>query len=101
MVPYRVLHSARQFIKNKLIRFGYKLWMLCGSNGFPYKFEIYCGKDETRNTPLGSHVINTMLEPVENDNFHVVFFDNFFTSHKILTDPRRFDLRRRLAVRKS
>ena len=51
MVPYRGLHSARQFIKNKPVGFGYKLWMLCGSNGFPYNFEIYCGKDETKKYP--------------------------------------------------
>ena len=50
--------------------------MLCGSDGFPYNFEIYCG----------SHMINTMLEPVVNTNCHVVFFDNFFTSHKLLID---------------
>ena len=28
IVPYRGLHSARQFIKNKAVKFGYKIWML-------------------------------------------------------------------------
>jgi hypothetical protein len=93
MVPYRGLHSARQFIKNKPVRFGYKVWMLCSANGFPYNFEIYCGKDENRKNPLGSHVINTMLEPVVNTNCHVVFFDNFFTSHKLLTDLTEKNIR--------
>ena len=45
MVPYRGLHSAKQYIKGKPVKFGYKLWMLCSSDGFPYNFEIYCGKD--------------------------------------------------------
>ena len=93
MVAYRGLHSARQFIKSKPVRFGYKLWMLCGSNGFPYNFEIYCGKDETRKIPLRSHVINTMIEPVVNTNCHILFFDNFFTSHKILTDLTERNIR--------
>ncbi|XP_071750096.1 piggyBac transposable element-derived protein 3-like [Lepeophtheirus salmonis] len=35
MAPYRGLHSAKQFIKSKPVWFGYKLWMLCSSDGFP------------------------------------------------------------------
>ena len=43
MVPYRGLHSAKQYIKGKPVKSGYKLWMLCSSDGYPYNFEIYCG----------------------------------------------------------
>lgn len=86
MVPYGGLHSAKQYIKGKPVKFGYKLWMLCSSDGFPYNFDIYCGKDGKRTTPLGSHVVNTMLSPVSNKAQHVVFFDNFFTSHTLLTN---------------
>ena len=42
MVPYRGLHSAKQYIKGKPVKFGYKLWMLCSSDGFPYN---YLGND--------------------------------------------------------
>jgi len=86
MVPYRGLHSAKQFIRNKPVRFGYKIWMMCSSNGYPYNFEIYCGKDPNRTTPLGSHVVNTMLQPITSNENHVVFFDNFFTSHRLLVE---------------
>jgi len=86
MVPYKGLHSARQFIKNKPIRFGYKVWMLCGSTGFPYNFEIYCGKQNDRKSSLGQYVVNKMLSPVTNRNSHVVFFDSFFTSYQLLSD---------------
>ena len=84
MVPYRGLHSAKQYIKGKLDKFGYKLWLLCSSDGYPYNFEIYCGKDENRTNPLGTHVVAKMLRPVANSSHHVVFFDNFFTSHTLL-----------------
>ena len=77
MVPYRGLHSARQYIKGKPVKFGYKIWMLCSSDGFPYNFDIYCGKESRREGPLGSHVVNTLLAPVSNKNQHIVFFDNF------------------------
>ena len=59
---------------------------LCSSDGFPYNFEIYCGKDSSRTSPLGSHVVKKMLGPVPNKSQHIVFFDNFFTSHTLLTD---------------
>ena len=78
MIPYKGLHSARKFIKTKPVRFGFKMWMLCGSTGFPYNFELYCGKDPQRTEPLGSSVVNKMLAPIEEAEKHVVFFDNFF-----------------------
>ena len=86
MVPYRGLHSAKQYMRNKPVKFGYKVWMLCSARGYPYNFELYCGKDDKRKTPLGTHVVNTMLEPISHVDSHVVFFDNFFTSHKLLSE---------------
>ena len=68
------------------MRFGYKIWMMCSSNGYSYNFEIYCGKDPTRIIPLGSHVVNTMLQPMTTNVNHIVFFDNFFTSHRLLVE---------------
>ena len=37
MVPYYGRHSAKMFIRGKPIRFGFKIWALCGSDGYPYK----------------------------------------------------------------
>ena len=75
-----------QYIKGKPVKFGYKLWMRCSSDGYPYNFEIYCGKDESRTNSLGTHVVKKMLSPVTNQSQHVVFVDNFFTSHTLLTN---------------
>lgn len=51
-------HSLKQFIKSKPIRFGYKLWALCGNDGYCYNFTLYCGKEsnisETGKLPLGT-----------------------------------------------
>ena len=35
MVPYFGRHSAKMFIRGKPIRFGYKIWSLCGEDGYP------------------------------------------------------------------
>ena len=59
---------------------------MCSSNGHPYNFEIYCGKDPNRNTPLGSQVVKTMLQPITTNENHVVFFDHFFTSNQLLVE---------------
>lgn len=90
MIPYTGHHSAKMFIRNKPIRFGYKMWALCGHDGFPYNFDIYCGKEvNIQNVPLGTRVVNKMLECVANASNHIVFFDNFFSSFDLfasLTD---------------
>ena len=93
MVPYCGLHSAKQYIKGKPVKFGYKLWMLCSSDGYPYNFEIYRGKDKSRTNPLGTHVVEKMLSHVTNPSKHVVFFDIFFTSHTLLTNLARENVR--------
>ena len=64
MMPYRGLHSAKQYIKGKPVKFGYKLWILCSSD--KYNFEIYCGKYKSRTNFLGTHVVEIMLSPVTN-----------------------------------
>lgn len=64
MVPYDGRHSCRIFFPGKPIPFGYKLWGLCGPDGYPYKFNIYTGKCETRTEHFGSSVVNTMVNVV-------------------------------------
>ena len=86
MIPYKGLHSARQFMRSKPVRFGLKMWMLCGSTGYPYNFEIYTGKEANRKEPLGEYVVNKMLTAVSDVECHVLFFDNFFTSHRLIAN---------------
>lgn len=50
MVPYFGHQSCKIFIRRKPIRSGYKLWCLCTSTGYPYKFDVYCGKSLGSNT---------------------------------------------------
>jgi len=93
MVPYRGLHSAKQFMKGKLVKFGYVVWMLCSDDGFPHNLDIYCGKDSLSTTPLGPNVLSTILSPVSSDKQHFVFFENFFASHQLLCDLAAKDIR--------
>ncbi|KAH7977007.1 hypothetical protein HPB52_022817 [Rhipicephalus sanguineus] len=86
MVPYYGHHSCKMFIRGKPIRFGYKIWMMCSTNGYPYAMEIYCGRNEKDDkTPLGIRVVSNMVSVLEAPEQHEVYFDNFFTSHGLLT----------------
>ncbi|XP_063847733.1 piggyBac transposable element-derived protein 3-like [Scylla paramamosain] len=87
MVPYFGHHSCKMFIRGKPIRFGYKLWCLCSSTGYPYKFDVYCGKSlEGSNTDdaLGTRVVEQLMSCVNDTSAHKIFFDNFFTSHDLM-----------------
>ena len=68
MVPYFVKHSAKMYIKSKPIRFGYKIWSLCGEDGYPYKMNMYTGKNSSQRSdePLGQRVVLNLLELVTN-----------------------------------
>jgi hypothetical protein len=88
MVPYFGKHSAKMFIRMKPIRFGYKLWVLAGPDGFPYAMSIYTGRSEKQPlNPLGFRVVSQLLDNVKKlstPSKHSVFFDNFFTSYSLL-----------------
>ncbi|KAB0804464.1 hypothetical protein PPYR_01434 [Photinus pyralis] len=76
-------------VKGKPVRFGYKNWMLCSSTGYTYGFDTYCGakgtsKPEVNTLPLGSRVILDLLDIISVPSDHVVFFDNYFSSHGLL-----------------
>lgn len=87
MVPYFGRHSCKMYIKGKPIRFGFKLWCLCSSNGYLYKFIPYGGKTSTYQNELGlgENVVLDLLSVVRQPSAHRVFFDNFFSSYKLLS----------------
>ena len=89
MVPYFGKHSAKMYLRGKPIHFGYILWSLCRNDGFPNQLNIYTDKDFSRvlEEPLGQQVILKLLNVVLKNSmprYHEVYFDNFFTSSKLL-----------------
>lgn len=86
MIAYYGRHSCKMFIKGKPIRFGYKYWCLCSSDGYLYQFIPYAGACEKndRTYGLGENVVLRLLSNVKQPIQHTVTFDNFFTSHKLM-----------------
>ena len=92
MVPYFGEHSAKMLIRGKPILFGFEIWCLCGSDGYPYNIKIYQGmKKKLQDKPLGSRVINNMVDVITANSsalLHEVYFDKFFTSYSLIYSLR-------------
>lgn len=102
IVRYYGHHSLKQFIRAKPIRFGYKLWAMCGEDGYCYCFSLYTGKETQQlSDPLGTRVVLKMLSIVENPKSHCVYFDNFFTSHELLHRLREMQFRATGTIREN
>ena len=95
MVKYFGKHSCKQSIRNKPIRFGYKMWCQNTPTGYLLAFDPYQGKtykgDENMEKEFGK-AASTVLYLIEeysvdkkNLPYHF-FFDNFFTSVPLLTE---------------
>ena len=97
MVPYFGRHSAKMFIKGKPICFGFKIWYLCGSDGYPYNTKIYQGKEKKlQDQSLRSRVVNKMVDVIIANSsalLHKLYFDNFLTSYSLMSDLVKIDVR--------
>jgi hypothetical protein len=44
MIPYSGRHRCKMFIKGKPVRFSFKAWCLCPSNGYFFNAILYAGR---------------------------------------------------------
>ena len=90
MVPYYGRHGMKTFIRGKPIRLGFKIWVLYGIDGFPYRMKIYVGKEDGVSAdPRGTRVIDQMVKGVtahSSYQYHTFFFDNFFYYCQVVGD---------------
>ena len=87
MVPYTGMHSAKQRMKDKSIRFGYKNFVLAGSDGFPYHIVPYVGAKGVAGDPgkdLTSRITLQLALNIPHPKGTHLFFDNWFGSYKVL-----------------
>lgn len=90
MCSTKTKHHLRQYMPNKPHKWGVKLFVLCDSNGFAYRFEIYNGAGDNvvlRGAPdLGatSNVVVRLSQTIPNFVHHILYFDNFYTSLPLL-----------------
>lgn len=83
MIPYYGRHYAKQYIRGKPIRFGFKNWALCTSNGYMVAFDIYTGKSNKEKTfGIGGDTVVHLIEAAEiqGNQGYKLYFDNYFSS---------------------
>jgi len=85
MIPYYGRHSAKQFIRGKPIRFGFKLWCLNTRLGYLIQCEPYQGGGTQIDAELGlgGSVVADLLSELPKHKYSV-YIDNYFTSLKLL-----------------
>ncbi|CAB4039704.1 Hypothetical predicted protein [Paramuricea clavata] len=89
MVKSKHRSGIRQYMKNKPTKWGIKLWVLAdSSNGYTIDFNVYIGKSQHEapsQNGLGYDVVMKLVNPYLGQGYHV-FFDNFFSSPKLVQD---------------
>ena len=85
MIPYYGRHSAKQFIRGKPIRFGFKLWCLNTRLGYLIQFEPYQGGGTQIDGELGlgGSIVMDLLSELPRHPF-CLYIDNYFTSLALL-----------------
>ena len=84
MIKFQGRSSLKQYMPKKPVKRGIKVCVLGNSsNRYFSKFKVYTGKEKEREHGLGEHVVKTLTKGLKHKN-HRVFFDNFFTSVKLL-----------------
>lgn len=94
IIEYFGKHSCKQCIRNKPIRFGYKVWCLSSTDGYLINFDLYQGKTSESSCGLekvvgkcGATVIHLLNElPIDKKHMpYEIYFDNLFSSYELVT----------------
>ncbi|XP_068204830.1 piggyBac transposable element-derived protein 3-like [Palaemon carinicauda] len=95
----RLATPTNQFIRGKLIRWGYKAWAACTPLGYAFTLDLYQGKYEGNNPyvyaseySLGGKVVLNILDTLQAEYPGIrvsLYFDKFFTSIKLLKEIKR------------
>lgn len=80
MVPWRGRLLFRQYVKNKLHKYGVKLYKLCTVDGYTCNMLVYTGKgQEGREKDHGMKTVLKLIQKLDK-NGRIVITDNFYNS---------------------
>ena len=76
MVKPKALFPIQQYIKNKPVKHGFKLWCLCNSrNGYTWQLQIYRGKEGEQWTEngLSYDVVTGLVHGLKKQDYRLQF----------------------------
>lgn len=81
MIKFKGHNVMKQYIKNKPVKWGFKLWCRCDSaTGYLFEFDLYTGKRTTGiEYGLGESVVLQLTEKLKGLRCEI-YIDNFFNS---------------------
>lgn len=89
IVPYKGMSSLKQYNPKKPNKWGYKIFVLCDSNGLIHNFEVYTGKITSapgkEDIGASGNIVLRLAAIIPQHKNYLLFFDNWFTSIKLLT----------------
>ena len=87
MIGTKARISFIQYMPKKPKKFGIKIWALCDSiSGYCLQFQIYTGKSaDAVEHGLAYRLVFDLLQKYLNKNY-CVYFDNFYSSFKLMDD---------------
>ena len=84
VIPYYGKYSAKQYVKGKPFKFGYKIWFINTSQGYLLHYNLYAGRgNQNPMLGLGELVVNDLVATLPKLHWKTTF-DNFFTSLNLL-----------------
>ena len=74
----------KQYMPQKPMKRGYKVWVRSDMNGYVCEFQIYTGKiADVAERNLGARFIKDLSQTLKNKNYHI-YSDNYFTSNDLM-----------------
>ena len=88
------MHSAKQAIRNKSVRFGYKNFVFASSDGYPYILIPYTGAKGVGGTPGKVLTLRVVTELVLKlyEGLVNLTFDNWYSSSKLISLVTALDI---------
>ena len=94
MAPYYGRHGAKQFIRGKPIRYGYKIWCLNTPDGYLVQCEPYQGAGTVNILPdlnMGGSVVMELISVLTEKcpDKHFLFFVITYSRHQLFLMPSK------------
>ncbi|XP_050959103.1 piggyBac transposable element-derived protein 2 [Labeo rohita] len=93
LIPSTYKHSVDEVMIGYKDKWGFKVFYRASSSGIIHDLLLYQGastffnvalSEEEQMLPLGAKVVTTLCKTIQQPRLSVVFFDNFFTSFKLV-----------------
>ena len=73
MIPFKGRSSLKQYIPNKPIKRGIKVWVRADAvNGYVCQFEVYVGKKGVREVNLGERVVKDLTKVLRGNYYRII-----------------------------